>query len=40
LGQDARPAEAPPGQYVINAYEVSAKEGSRRWVDSKSFTVS
>ncbi len=29
----------PPGQYVAKAYEISAKDGSITWTDSKPFTV-
>ncbi len=29
----------PPGDYVAQAFEVSMKDGSRHWVDTKSFTV-
>jgi hypothetical protein len=29
----------PSGQYVIKAFEISPKDGTRRWVDTKSFTV-
>jgi hypothetical protein len=29
----------PPGQYVALAYEASAKDGSKTWIDSKPFTV-
>jgi Immunoglobulin-like domain of bacterial spore germination/Sporulation and spore germination len=39
IGSWSGQLSVPPGQYVISAYEVSAKDGSRRWVDSKSFTV-
>jgi hypothetical protein len=31
--------QLPPGDYVAKAYEASAKDGSKTWIDSKPFTV-
>jgi hypothetical protein len=29
----------PSGTYMVKAYEISAKDGSITWPDSKTFTV-
>lgn len=38
-GTWSAPVTVPAGRYVLRAYEASAEDGSRRWVDTKTVTV-